>query len=173
MELKRILGFVHVPAGDVQNAVCLPAGPLEYERGVRSARDAVGPGDLCEEVVGACLTDVVDEDDGDAVVVCEPLGVADGDVIRVVRGHPLRGLAAHLGEHVDDHHAGIGVAVQPLCDGLGAALGEGRAFGDQGQAGRGLLSAQEFAHAGLEAARGVFEGEVEHRPPWTGTESNA
>jgi hypothetical protein len=76
-----------------------------------------------QEVVRACLANVVHDHDGDAVVVGEPLGVADGDVVRVVRGHALRGLAAHLGEDVDDDHAGVGVAVQPLCDGFGAALG--------------------------------------------------
>lgn len=135
MEAEGVLGFVYIAAGDVQDAVRLSAGPLQYERCVRGARDAVGAGDFRQEVVRACLADVVDQDDRDAVVIREALRVADGDIVRVVRRHALRCLSAHLGEHVDDDHAGVRVAVQPLCDGLGAALGEGRAFGDQGHPG--------------------------------------
>lgn len=54
-----------------------PRGLLENERGVSGARDAVRPGDLGQEVLRSLLADVVDEYRGHAVVVGEPLGVAD------------------------------------------------------------------------------------------------
>ena len=106
-----------------------------FSTSVASAAPAmpVGPGDLRQEVVRACLADVVDQDDGDAVMVRKPLRVADGDVIRVVRGHPSRGLATHLGEHIDDDHARVRVAVQPLGNGLGTTRREGRALGHEGE----------------------------------------
>lgn len=55
LELEGAFGFVHVATGDVQDAVSLSPGPLEYEGDVRGTRNAVGPGDLGQEVFRAAL----------------------------------------------------------------------------------------------------------------------
>jgi hypothetical protein len=61
VEGQGVFVLVYVAAGDLENTVGLAPGALEDERRVRCSGDAVGAGDLGQEVLGACFADVVDE----------------------------------------------------------------------------------------------------------------
>lgn len=161
-EPQGVFGFVHVAAGDVQHAICLAARAFEDEHGVRCSGETVGPGHLGEEVLGAHLADVVDQDDGHAAGVGDAFDAGDGGVVGVVGGQTGWGGAADAGQHVDDDEPGVGVLVQPGGDPGVAAVGQRRPGGGDGQPGRGRGGAEQFGHAGLEPPWGVFQGEVEH-----------
>jgi hypothetical protein len=90
LEGHGVLGFFHVAAGDVQDAVCGTSCALERQRGVCCTGQAVGAGYLLQEVVGAHFADVVDQDDGHAEGVGQAFGAAHGGVIGVVGGQAGR-----------------------------------------------------------------------------------
>jgi hypothetical protein len=62
----------------------LPAGPLEHERGVGSAGDAVGAQHLGREVVAGGLAHMVHEQYGHAEAVGNLLDPAHGGIVGVV-----------------------------------------------------------------------------------------
>nr|WP_245918635.1 hypothetical protein [Actinomadura mexicana] len=122
VERQGVFGLVHVAAGDVEHAVGLATGAFADECCVSGSGNAVGAGHVGEEVVRGHLANMVYEHERHGVGVGQSLDGADGGVVGFVGRGADRGDASDLGEHVDDDHARVAVAVEPSGDRLVPAL---------------------------------------------------
>ena len=114
VELQRQLPVDNIPARTVEGSCVLPAlAPAEHKVGVRGSAQARGTGNHVHGVVVIELAQMVDEQDGNTVSVCQCFEDADVPVVIGV-GIGLIARCPNALEGVDDHQAGSRVRLEKL-----------------------------------------------------------
>ena len=129
-----------------EGGVGLAAQAAKDEDVVGDAGEAKGGIDFVEGILTAFFDGVVDDEDGDAVLVGKRLDGFERGVVFAVEGGAA-GAPAHFGEGVDDDEAGVGVALEPEFEEVKAAFVEAGPVGGEGEGGR-WVALQEFPGAG-------------------------
>ena len=103
LKAERQLPVLNVPARAVQcGLAAAPLALLQHEAGVCCAADTRGPGDHVQRILVVHLPQMMDEQDGDAVVISQPFQRRDVPVVTGVGIGVLTGLP-YLLQRVDDH----------------------------------------------------------------------
>ena len=166
VEAHGVVGFFDVAAGDVQNPVRLAPSAFEDQDGVHGPGEAVGAGYEGLEVLRALFADVVNEQDGDAVVVGDLLEPGGRCVVCGVGARSVGVGPAHLLERVDDDQPGVWVGLQPFDDHGVTAVGHGGAGGFQGEQGRcPAAGGEHLPPSALQPPPGVLQRAVQDRTP--------
>ena len=119
MKTQGQLLIFHISPAGKKRGVPAASLTLEHIIGVRRPGDAGGTGDLVERIVPVLqLSQMVDENNGNIMLICNPLD--GGNVVVVVAVHSRFPSAAsgilHLLECVDDHQLCFREVLQEVND---------------------------------------------------------
>ena len=139
---------------------CLAAAALVlYQRkaGIHRAADGRRAGDAAEHIIGKLLSQMVDQQNGDAVGVRNVLQHGEVTVVICV-GVVITGAADHL-QRVDDDQHRVGVLREERAELFLQTLAESVTVGGEVDVGWGVL--RDLKQTVLDAEGGVFQAEVE------------
>jgi hypothetical protein len=141
---------------------------LDHDDGIDGAGEAERAGHLVDEIFGLGFAGVVHDDDWHAEFDCEVVQAFDGLVVCFVLGLSAFAWRADHLEHINRNEGylaarGFGFG-RPFADVVEAALIDAAPLGHKHQTfwpfhGEGR---EQFRHAGLDAAKAVFEGQIQN-----------
>ena len=156
--LQRQLPVLDVTpdAGECRLAAAAPV-LHQREAGIHCAADGRRTGDAAEHIVGKLLSQMVDQQNGDAVGIRDVLQHGEVTVVIGV-GVVITGAADHL-QRVDDDQHRVGVLREERAELLLQALAKGVAVCREVDVGGGVL--RDLEQTVLDAEGGILQAEVE------------
>ena len=147
-----------------QNNVSILARSLALHNpcGVRCAHQTIGAGNLVEGIGRSLFTQMMNQQNTDAVLVCQRFQRTD---VLVVAGVHTAALVAgaHFLQGVNDYQPGIRIVMNKVHNLFLQSLSDTLAFGLQNQLFRCILAAHKPEQTVLQAVERVLQREVQHR----------
>ena len=160
IELQCQLAVGDVPPGAVERGGVFSAPTLaEDEVAVGGAAESGGAGDHVHGIIVIHLPQMVDQQNGDAVLVRQRFQNADVPVVTGIRIRVIARSADAL-ERVDDDEPGLRMLLQELLDLFHQPVVE--LLGHDGEVQRGRRVLREIKEAALDALEAVLQTEVQH-----------
>lgn len=159
MQIQR--SPVQITPGQDNVSILARSLALHDPCGVRCAHQTIGTGNLVEGVRCCLLTQMVNQQNTDAVLGCK--GFQRTNVL-VVTGVHTAALVAGTDflQGINDYQPGIRMVVKKAGNLFLQALSNSRTFGLQNQLFRRILAAHKPEQALLQAVEGILQREIQH-----------
>lgn len=160
MQIQR--SPVQITPGQDNVSILARSLALHDPCGVRCAHQTIGTGNLVEGVRCCLLTQMVNQQNTDAVLICK--GFQRTNVLVVTGVHTATLVAGtDFLQGINDYQPGIRMVVKKAGNLFLQALPNARTFGLQNQPLRGILTAHKPEQTVLQTVEGVLQREIQHR----------
>ena len=159
MQIQR--SPVQITPGQDNVSILARSLALHDPCGVRCAHQTIGAGNLVEWVRCCLLTQMVNQQNTDAVLVCK--GFQRTNVLVVTGVHTAALVAGtNFLQGINDYQPGIRMVVKKAGNLFLQALPNARTFGLKDQPLRGILAARKPEQAVLQAVEGILQRQIQH-----------
>ena len=159
MQIQR--SPVQITPGQDNVSILARSLALHDPCGVRCTHQTIGTGNLVEWVRCCLFTQMVNQQNTDAVLGCK--GFQRTNVLVVTGVHTAALVAgAHFLQGINDYQPGIRMAVKKAGNLFLQALSNSRTFGLQNQLFRRILAAHKPEQALLQAVEGILQRNIQH-----------
>lgn len=159
MQIQR--SPVQITPGQDNVSILARSLALHDPCGVRCAHQTIGTGNLVEGVRCCLLTQMVNQQNTDAVLICK--GFQRTNVLVVTGVHTATLVAGtDFLQGINDYQPGIRMVVKKAGNLFLQALSNSRTFGLQNQLFRRILAAHKPEQALLQAVEGILQRKIQH-----------